>query len=145
MVGRKQNHSATGNNAMSTLSRDMVEKILRNVPESRNSDITLLIEIWKRYYPHKLKKGASGEEGVWLKDLYDLPREDGVKRIRATFNHEGKYFPTDWKVAKGRGIKEDEWRLALGYPAKEDTAKPTKGDSYMDEERSFSKPQLFND
>ena len=122
----------------------MVENILRNVPESRNSDITLMIEIWKRYYPQRIKKGASGEEGVWLRDLYDLPREDAVKRIRASFNHEGKYFPTDWKVAKARGIKEDVWRQELGYPAKADTVKPTKGDSYMDQERSFTKPQLFN-
>lgn len=122
----------------------MVETILRNVPESRNSDITLMIEIWKKYYPQRLKETKTGELGVYLKDLYDLPREDGVKRIRASFNHEGKYFPTDWKVAKGRGIKEDVWRQELGYPAKADTANPTKDDSYMDQQRSFTKPQLFN-
>lgn len=126
------------------LKKTMVENILRNVPESRNSDITLMIEIWKKYYPEKLKKGSTGELGVWVKDLYDLPREDGVKRIRASFNHEGKYFPTDWKVAKGRGIKEDVWRQELGYPAKADTANPTKDDSYMDQQRSFTEKRLFN-
>lgn len=125
-----------------TLTKVMVETILRNIPESRNSDITLLIEIWRRYYPQRVKKGASGEEGVWLKDLYDLPREDGVKRIRASFNHEGKYFPTDWKVAKGRGIEEDRWRVEMGYPPKGQTINPTKTDSYMDEERSFRQQTL---
>lgn len=125
-----------------TLTKTMVETILRNVPESRNSDITLLIEIWRRFYPQRVKRGASGEEGVWLKDLYDLPREDGVKRIRASFNHEGKYFPTDWKVAKGRGIEEDRWRVEMGYPPKGQTINPTKTDSYMDEERSFRQQTL---
>lgn len=127
-----------------TTLKAQVEAILRNIPETRNSDIALMIEVWRRYYPQRIKKGASGEEGVWLKDLFDLPREDNVKRVRAKFNHEGKYFPTDWKVAKGRGIKEDEWRAILGYPAKEDTVHPTKDDSYMDEQRSFNKPTLFN-
>lgn len=122
----------------------MVETILRNIPESRNSDITLMIEIWEKYYPNYIKKGSSGERGVWLKDLYTLPREDSVKRLRAQFNHDGKYFPTDWKIAKGRGIKEDVWRKELGYPAKADTANPTKDDSYMDPQRAF-KNQLFND
>lgn len=124
--------------------KEMVEACLRNIPETRNSDITLMIEIWRRYYPQRIKKGTTGEEGIWLKDLYDLPREDNIKRVRATFNSEGKYFPTDWEVAKGRGIKEDQWRVALGYPLKAETVKPTKSDSYMDEERSFRNPDLFN-
>lgn len=122
----------------------MVEECLRNIPETRNSDIELMIAIWRRYYPQRIRKGATGEEGVWLRDLRDLPREDNVKRVRAKFNAEGKYYPTDWKVAQARGIKEDEWRTDLGYPAKADTVHPTKGDSYMDEQRSFSKPDLFN-
>lgn len=124
--------------------KTMVEEVLRNIPETRNSDIALMIEIWRRYFPQRIKKGQSGEEGVWLRDLYDLPREDNVKRVRAKLNHEGKYFPTDWKVAKARGIKEDVWRQELGYPAKADTVKPTKDDSYMDEQRDFRKDKLFN-
>lgn len=124
--------------------KNMVEECLRNIPETRNSDIVLTIAIWRRYFPQRIRKGASGEEGVWLRDLIDLPREDNVKRVRAKFNAEGKYYPTDWKVAKARGIKEDDWRTDLGYPTKAHTVNPTKGDSYMDEQRSFSKPQLFN-
>lgn len=122
----------------------MVEEILRNIPETRNSDITLMIEIWKRYFTQKIKKGSTGEEGIWLRDLYELPREDAVKRVRASFNHEGKYFPTEWKVAKHRGINEDEWRIALGYPVKSNTVRPTKDDSYMDQERDFTSNKLFN-
>lgn len=122
--------------------KEMVEACLRNIPETRNSDVTLMIEIWKRYFPHKL---FSVERlAVRLSDLYDLPREDNIKRVRAQFNSEGKYYPTDWKVAKARGLKEDEWRVALGYPAKEATVHPTKTDSYMDEQRDFRKNSLFN-
>lgn len=123
--------------------KDMVEECLRNIPETRNSDITLMIEIWKRYFSQKVRKGATGKEGVWLEDLYELPREDNVKRVRAKLNAQGKYYPTDWKVAKARGIKEDIWRQELGYPTKDQTIHPTKSDSYMDEQRSFRKPPLF--
>lgn len=115
--------------------QEMVEYILRNIPATRNSDITLMIEIWKYFYPEKIQYGT-----VSLEYLYDLPREDTIKRIRAEFNSQGKYYPTDWEVAKRRGIKEDQWRVELGYPAKADTKQPTKGDSYMDTQRSFGAP-----
>lgn len=123
--------------------KTMVEECLRNIPETRNSDIDLMIAIWKRYYPQRIRKGSTGEEGVWLRDLRDLPREDNIKRVRAKFNSEGKYYPTDWKVAKGRGIKEDDWRQELGYPTKGQTVKPTKDDSYMDERRDFRQDKLL--
>lgn len=124
--------------------KDMVEVMLRNVPETRNSDIALMIAVWKYYYPESIKKGASGEEGIWLKDLFDLPHQDNIMRVRRAFNQEGKYYPTDWKVAKARGIKEDEWRVELGYPTKAETKNPTQSDSYMDTKRSFTNPDLFN-
>lgn len=122
--------------------KTMVEECLRNMPETRNSDIVLMLAIWRRYFPQRIRKGASGEEGVWLRDIIDLPREDNIKRVRAKFNAEGKYYPTDWKVAKARGIKEDEWRQDLGYPTKGQTVNPTKGDSYMDEQRDFRQGRL---
>lgn len=130
---------------MSKTIKEMVEACLRNIPETRNSDVTLMIAVWKRYYPSRIHQSEiSGQERIYLKDLYDLPREDNIKRVRAQFNSEGKYYPTDWKVAKVRGLKEDEWRVALGYPAKEATVHPTKSDSYMDEQRDFKNPSLFN-
>lgn len=95
--------------------KKQVTDILRDVPESRNSDITLMIEIWKKFFPQFIKKGASGEHGIWLQDLYKLPREDNVKRLRAhTQNVEGKYLPTLWSVAKQRKIKEVEWKDYMG-------------------------------
>lgn len=94
-----------------------VGNMLKENPATRNSDITLMIEIWKRHLPEKIKRGASGEEGIWLKDLYELPREDNIKRVRAYWQNDKKfYLPTDEAVARARGINMDEWRVAMGYP-----------------------------
>lgn len=93
-----------------------VETILREQELTRNSDIALTIAIWKRFYPTRIRVSSEGNEGILLRDLYVLPREDNVKRIRAKFNAEHKYLPMEWKVAKQRGIKELEWREYLGYP-----------------------------
>lgn len=99
--------------------------ILAAVPESRDSDIRLMIELWRRFYPHYIKVGTSGEEGVWLKDLYELPREDNVKRVRAQIqNVEKMFLPTSWAVAKQRKINEDVWRVAMGYAPKDKGVKP---------------------
>jgi hypothetical protein len=90
--------------------KNQILNILREIPETRNSDITLSIELWKRYHPEYIKKNNTGELGIWLKDLYNLPSQDNVKRIRALVqNEEGKFLPTSWEVAKQRKIKEEEW------------------------------------
>jgi len=99
--------------------KSQVEFVLKEFPESRNSDITLMIELWKAYYPSKLKTGATGEKGVWLKDLYELPTQDNIKRIRAHFQNDlNLYLPTDPKVVKQRRISEDKWREFMGYSPK---------------------------
>lgn len=100
----------------------MVEATLRDVKATRDSDIALTIEIWKRYFPTKIQSLGSMMECVNLKDLYDLPREDNVKRIRANIQNVKKlYLPTSWEVAKQRKIEENEWRTAMGYPTIEST------------------------
>lgn len=103
--------------------KGQVESVLQDIPETRNSDIALTIEIWRRFFPDKIRTLDGGAvEYVSLGSLYSLPREDNVKRVRAMFqNVQKKYLPTKWEVAKARGIEEDEWRTALGYPTKEST------------------------
>jgi len=96
-----------------------VEQILRDFPESRNSDITLMIELWKRYFPHYIRTGTSGELGIWLQGLYDLPREDGISRLRRLIQNdetripELRFLPTSWEVARQRSINEETWRIAM--------------------------------
>lgn len=87
--------------------KDQVKSVLINFPETRNSDIALTIKVWQQFY-------QVGEQ-VSVRQLYDLPREDHIKRIRARFceQHEVFAFPTDIKVVKARKIKEEEWRKVL--------------------------------
>lgn len=88
--------------------------ILEVMPDTRNSDVALTIAIWKTYYPKYIKKGSTGEEGVWLKDIFELPREDNIKRIRAHYQNElGKFLPTSWEVAKQRKIEEARWKAYM--------------------------------
>lgn len=113
--------------------KTMVENVLRDIPESRNSDITLMIEVWKRYYPRYLKRAKTGEYGVYLPDLYELPREDNIKRARAQFNASGKYYPTEYRVLKARKLNEDRWRKENGYPPYGTVSQSSKGASYTQE------------
>ena len=90
--------------------KHQVEEILKEFPETRNSDITLMIKLWEVYYPKYVRKGASGEMGVWLKDLYELPQEDNVKRVRAIFQNDlNQYLPDDPQVRKQRKVNEEKW------------------------------------
>lgn len=106
--------------------KEQVIAVLKDNPPSRNSDITLMIEIWKRFYPGFL---ADLGESAPLKNLYELPREDNIKRIRAKLSEEALkrinkgnikydevyYLPTDDRVAARRKINEALWQKALGY------------------------------
>lgn len=97
--------------------KKMVEYILDENPkyrgvQARNSDIALTILIWQRWY----SVGTNEDSVVHLYRLFDLPREDNVKRVRAVFqNTEHKYLPTSLEVLKKRGIEREYWEDALGY------------------------------
>jgi len=95
--------------------KDQVLHVLLNYPETRNSDITLTLRIWLIYYPEHITK-VEGKNFVRLSKIFELPREDNVKRIRAKIqNEEHRYLPTDPQIIKRRKIKEQEWRTDLGY------------------------------
>lgn len=77
-------------------------------PELANSDISLMIYIWRRYH------GVDGDS-IRLSKLYDLPTQESIKRIRAQLNSVGEYLPTDPKVLEARGLLEKQVRKELGY------------------------------
>mgnify|MGYP000844596995 CR=1 FL=1 len=97
--------------------KDQVEFILTTVPESRNSDITLTIELWKYYYPQSVHRGEkTGKYYILIDKLFDLPREDNIKRIRAEIqNVEHRYLPTEVAILIERARMSKEWREFLGY------------------------------
>jgi hypothetical protein len=91
-----------------------VRAVLADDEKSRNSDIRLTQMIWWRYYQHNIKM-IDDKPYVNMLDLFDLPREDNIKRIRAKIQNEEKlYLPTIPAIAKKRGWQEDEWRMYLG-------------------------------
>lgn len=97
--------------------KDQVEKVLQDTPETRNSDIALTIEVWKRYYSAFVGQTKSGDDAIKLISLYQLPTQDNIKRIRAKFqNDELKYLPTKKEVAKQRRINEEVWRAQMSTP-----------------------------
>lgn len=97
--------------------KKQVEYILTTNPDTRNSDITLTIELWKYYYPQSIIWSDKTQAYyVALNKLFDLPREDNVKRIRAEIqNVERRLLPTDLNIMIERARMSKEWREFLGY------------------------------
>lgn len=93
--------------------------ILDKIPDTRNDDVLLTLEIWKEFYSEKLLDFESWQ-AVMLSELFQLPREDHIKRIRAKIqNDEKKFLPTSWEVAKKRQINQWVWELAMQETTKE--------------------------
>ena len=112
-----------------------VEYVLEKFPETRNSDIELTIKIWDVFYPGRILKNKRDELLVRVRDMFDLPREDNVKRIRARIqNEENRFLPTDIKVVRARRINEAVWRETMGY-------KPVEKDPVYDVRKLKSAPQ----
>src|SRR3989304_6645245 len=90
--------------------------ILSTEEDSRNSDIPLTIKLWQHYPPDTLITGKDGKQYINVRSLFDLPREDNIKRARAEVqNVERRYLPTDISIFIKRAHLSDEWKTALGY------------------------------
>ena len=97
-----------------------IRAVLASDEQSRNSDIRLTQMIWWRYH-QDLVTTFNGKAYIRFDDLFELPREDNIKRIRAKIQNDLKeYLPTDPVIAKKRGWAEDEWRSYLGYKTSEE-------------------------
>jgi hypothetical protein len=96
--------------------KQQVETMLKEIEWTRDSDIELMLKVWENYYPQYIKNGKNGEKGVYFSDFFNLPTHESIKRIRAQFNADGKYYPTNLKVLKARKLNEDQWRMENGYP-----------------------------
>lgn len=87
--------------------RDKVLNRLEILPATRDSDITLMIAVWQKFYPDFVKDAR-----VRLEDLYHLPNHESVKRIRALIQNDKdnpRYLPNTWEVAEKRGINRAVW------------------------------------
>lgn len=99
--------------------KNLREKVLRTLEQdeqSRNSDIRLMQMIWFTYYRNFLFKNELQNWCIRIANLYELPREDNIKRIRAKIqNVDKKFLPTSQEVRKQRKINEEDWRKHLNY------------------------------
>ena len=91
-----------------------VEQILKEYPETRNSDIDLTLTYWWVFNKDKFVQ-ISGAYWIRAQDIRDLPREDQLSRVRRQIQEEGKYPATDEKVAKKRRQLINQVRKDLGY------------------------------
>lgn len=100
-----------------TILKKQIERCLQDFPETANSDIALTIKVWQVYYDkYIMTSSKTGKQAILLDNLFFLPREDNIKRIRAKFNSKGLYLPTSREVARKRKINEDLWLEFMGYP-----------------------------
>lgn len=92
-----------------------IRGVLQRDEASRNSDIRLTQVYWWTHHKD-LMQDADTKPYVYLGDLWKLPSQDGIKRVRAKIqNEKNEYLPTDPKVREKRSISEQEWRAYLGY------------------------------
>jgi hypothetical protein len=98
-----------------TLKNKVAER-LKSCNKCREDDAHLTMHIWVTYHPSKVRLDEDRHYYVYLSDIYSLPREDHVKRVRAVIqNVEGKYLPLNPEVRRKRKISEADWRKYLGY------------------------------
>ncbi len=95
----------------------LVEIILSDYPDTRNSDKKLISFLWTRFYPEIVRTDSDNlRKFIYLSDMLDLPSPESIRRARQVIqNTEKRLVPTSEGVAKKRRMNVDEWREALGY------------------------------
>lgn len=97
---------------MRSLLFDQVKKVLIEEPETRNSDALLFVRVWQRYYD----MGTMTSEKTLLELMREAP-PSSIQRYRAWLNQAPRFelLPTDWRVAKFRGVKREQWERHVKY------------------------------
>jgi hypothetical protein len=84
-------------------SESKVAYLLNRFPDTRESDISLLIRYWETFNSDKVSNGW-----VRLQDLYTLPRARTLVRQRARVQNTYKLFQASHEVRRYRGTLSDE-------------------------------------
>jgi len=95
---------------MSKNIKTQVENILYTMPETRNSDGLLILNLYRKFY--YLPDPVNQEK---LLEVINYCNPDIIVRYRRKFNQEKKYLPTNPEIIKARGLKIEEMRSNLGY------------------------------
>lgn len=88
-----------------------VEYILENIPNTRNSDLSLQAELAQAFYP-PLESAITNWKDIVIA-MRNVPTLDHIARVRRKViesNKYEKYLPTNPDVAKARGIEYNVWQ-----------------------------------
>ncbi|MFC5403911.1 DUF3800 domain-containing protein [Cohnella soli] len=80
-----------------------IAHLLNRFPNTRNSDVTLMLKYWEIYSSESYKEG----QAVDPKDLYQFERLTAIARARAKIQNEFRLFRADEKVRRFRKSKEE--------------------------------------
>ena len=75
----------------------LVQEFLEDVPETRNSD---------RMLTAMIRRKLLWTEALTIHDVMRLPTQESIKRMRARFQQQGLYMPTDPNVADKRNAHQ---------------------------------------
>lgn len=91
---------------MEKITKDRVEKLLREVPELRNNDLKLVWAFWSTYDTNRSELNTiSRDEFVNI-----LSNPACIIRLRALIqNEEGNYLPNNPEIRKQRRISQEKW------------------------------------
>jgi len=98
--------------------KNQVAEILEMIPQTRNDDKKLYIEIIKKYYRHFLVTSPAGREYLPIERIVSLPNMGNVIRYRAYAQRDGLYMPTDPAVIERRfksNSAQRDFRESLDY------------------------------
>jgi hypothetical protein len=92
--------------------KQRVYDILKNHPQTRDCDKTLTVFYWWKFQRSLLVHNSKDDK--WYVPLSNVPKldsEDKISRIRRKIqNTEGRFFPTQARVARKRGVNMEHWR-----------------------------------
>jgi len=88
--------------------RTRVAGMLNLYPDTRNSDVTLMLKYWETFQPDIYKPS-----GILPKDLFKLERSTNIVRVRAKIQNEYGLFQADDKIKGYRRGREEEIEEAV--------------------------------
>jgi hypothetical protein len=89
--------------------RSKVGYILSHYPEARDSDVALAHRLWETFYPELIEG-----DRVRLDDMYALPRQNSISRVRAKIQNEYGLFQPSAEVADARRTLRDDTKAEMG-------------------------------
>ncbi|MCM1010041.1 MAG: DUF3800 domain-containing protein [Fusobacterium sp.] len=102
--------------------------MLWQYPNTRNSDITLALEFYKKFYPEIVKESL-----IKFEDFFKIPKMYDIQRARAKIQNTEGLFPAKESVIQKRIKKEQEYRLYFKNENTEPLTNPSDYYIYFDE------------